>query len=109
MLVADSSLVIELSLDRLGTQALGEEQLISPCLLWSEVPSVLSEMAFRGDISRRLAEQALGRFVDGKIKVTEHRPKGLSRRHGRSRPNSAGRKPTTPSTWRRRAYSAAAW
>ncbi len=77
MLVADSSLVIELSLDRFGTQALGEEQLIAPCLLWSEVPSVLSEMAFRGDISRQLAKQALQRFADGELNVTERRPEGL--------------------------------
>jgi hypothetical protein len=37
------------------------------------VLSVLSEMAFRGDISRELAEQALKRFLEGEIKVAERR------------------------------------
>ena len=32
--------------------------LVAPPLLWSEVSSVLSEMAFRGEISRELAERA---------------------------------------------------
>jgi hypothetical protein len=52
VLVCDASLAIELSLDRVGEQAvsaLGE--LIAPPLLWSEVPSVLHELAFRGEIS----------------------------------------------------------
>jgi hypothetical protein len=33
--------------------------LIAPPLLWSEVPSVLHEIAFRGEISNALAELAL--------------------------------------------------
>lgn len=32
----------------------------------------------RGDISRELAERALKRFLDGEIKVDEHRPEGLT-------------------------------
>jgi hypothetical protein len=73
VLVADAALAVELSLDRLGEQAnsaLGSEQLVAPCLLWSEVPSVLNEMAFRGEISRDLATQALERFLAGKILVS---------------------------------------
>jgi hypothetical protein len=31
-------------------------------LLWSEVPSALHELAFRGEISRALADWALKRF-----------------------------------------------
>ena len=76
MLVADAALAVELSLDRLGEQAdsaLGGEELVAPCLLWSEVPSVLSEMAFRGEISRDLATQALERFLTGEIHVAERR------------------------------------
>jgi predicted nucleic acid-binding protein len=81
VLVLDASLAVELALDRIGEragEALGGEQLVAPPLLWSEVPSVLSEMAFRGDISRELAERALKRFLEGEIKVTERRPEGLT-------------------------------
>ena len=55
MLVADASLVVELSIDRVGEQvsaALGDGgQLVAPPLLRSEVPSVLHAMAFRREIS----------------------------------------------------------
>jgi predicted nucleic acid-binding protein len=81
VLVADAALAIELSLDRLGeqaTSALGGEQLVAPCLLWSEVPSVLNEMAFRGEISRDLATQALERFLAGKIHVAERQHADLT-------------------------------
>jgi predicted nucleic acid-binding protein len=81
VLVADAALAVELALDRLGEQAnsaLGGEQLVAPCLLWSEVPSVLSEMAFRGEISRDLATRALERFLAGKIHVTERRHADLT-------------------------------
>ena len=81
MLVCDASLAVEVSLDRIGEQAaraLGE--LIAPPLLWSEVPSVLHELAFRGEISQGLAEQALERFLDGRLGIVERRPDGLGRR-----------------------------
>lgn len=81
MLVVDASLVIELSLDRTGEQASADldrgGELIAPPLLWSEVPSVLHEMAFRGEISNDLAELALQRFVSGKLSIDERRPDGL--------------------------------
>jgi hypothetical protein len=54
VVVCDASLAVELSLDRIGagsTVALGEHDLVAPPLLWSEVPSVLHELAFRGEIS----------------------------------------------------------
>jgi hypothetical protein len=76
VLVADAALVVEPSLDRLGEHAdsaLGGEQLVAPAPLWSEVPSVLSEMAFRGEISRELARRALERFVARKVRVDERR------------------------------------
>ena len=44
MLVCDASLVVELCLDSIGAEfraALGENDLVAPPLLWSEVPSVL--------------------------------------------------------------------
>jgi len=82
VLVVDASLAVELSLDRVGEQASAGlddgGQLITPPLLWSEVPSVLHEMAFRGDISNALAELALQRFLAGKLSIGEQRPDGLT-------------------------------
>jgi predicted nucleic acid-binding protein len=82
MLVIDASLAVELSLDRAGERASkaldNDGELIAPPLLWSEVPSVLHEMAFRGDISNELAELALQRFLDGKLGIAERRPDDLS-------------------------------
>jgi predicted nucleic acid-binding protein len=81
VLVADASLIVELSLDRIGGRAgatLGDAELVAPCLLWSEVPSALSEMAFHGDISRELAERTLRRFLDGELGVSEHRHQELT-------------------------------
>jgi len=56
VLVCDASLVVELSLAQIedGRAALGEDQLFAPALLWSDVPSVLHELAFRGEVSRAL-------------------------------------------------------
>lgn len=81
MLVVDAALVVELALDRLGDQAgslLGDRELVAPCLLWSEVPSVINEMAFRGEISRGLADSALERFLAGKLDVSERRHADLT-------------------------------
>lgn len=82
MLVIDGSLAVELSLDRFGEQAnkaLGNNgDLIAPPLLWSEVPSALHEMAFRGDISDTLAELGLQRFLRGMLGITERRPDELT-------------------------------
>lgn len=81
MLVADASLAVELLLDRLGEQAgqaVGGEELVAPCLLWSEAPSVLNEMAFRGEISRDLAGRALQRLLLGTVSITERRHRDLT-------------------------------
>jgi predicted nucleic acid-binding protein len=82
MLVVDASLAVELSLDRAGEQASAaldnDGELIAPPLLWSEMPSVLHEMAFRGDISNALAEMALQKFLVGKLGVAEKRPDALT-------------------------------
>jgi predicted nucleic acid-binding protein len=81
MLVVDGSLAVELSLDRAGegaSKALDDDgTLIAPPLLWSEVPSVLHEMAFRGDVSNALAELALQRFLGKKLGIAESRPDDL--------------------------------
>jgi predicted nucleic acid-binding protein len=77
VLVVDAALVVELALDRLGEQAGllfgGDHELVAPCLLWSEVPSAINEMAFRGEISRALADRAIERFLAGKLHVGERR------------------------------------
>jgi len=77
VLVVDASLVVEFALDTLGEQAGlsfgGEQELVAPCLLWSEVPSAINEMAFRGEISRALATPAIERFLAGKLHVSERR------------------------------------
>lgn len=81
MLAVDASVVVELSLDRAGEEmsaSLGDGELVAPPLLWSEVPSALSEMAFREEVSRGLAESALRRFIEGAISVGEQRPEGLA-------------------------------
>jgi predicted nucleic acid-binding protein len=82
VLVVDASLAVELSLDRIGEQASADldrgGQLIAPPLLWSEVPSVLHEIAFRGEISNALAELGLQRFLSGKLSISEQRPDGLA-------------------------------
>ena len=65
MLVVDASLIVEFALDTLGEQAGlsfgGEQELVAPCLLRSEVPSAINEMTFRGEISRALATPAIER------------------------------------------------
>lgn len=82
MLVVDASLAVELALDTAGERASAGlddgGRLIAPPLLWSEIPSVLHEMAFRGDISNALAELALQRFLAGKLLIGEQRPDGLA-------------------------------
>jgi hypothetical protein len=83
VLVCDATLAAELSLDRIGEDAvtaLGSDELIGPPLLWSEAPSALHELTFRGDISREPAEGALERFLAGKIRISERRPAGLAMR-----------------------------
>ena len=65
LLVVDATVIVEVTLERLGVQALdalGDEQLIAPWLLWSEAPAALSAMIFRAEISRELGEAALGRL-----------------------------------------------
>lgn len=73
MLVVDTALVVEFALDRLGEQArlsfVGEQELVTPCLLWSEVPSAINEMAFRGELPHALATRAIERFLAGKLHV----------------------------------------
>jgi predicted nucleic acid-binding protein len=78
VLVVDANVVVEVTLERFGVtalDALGDEQLVAPWLLWSEVPAALSAMVFRAEISRELGESALGRLET--IKVEPLHPDGL--------------------------------
>ena len=78
MLVVGANVVVEVTLERIGVtalDALGDEQLVAPWLLWSEVPAALSAMVFRAEISRELGESALGRLEA--IKVEPLHPDGL--------------------------------
>jgi predicted nucleic acid-binding protein len=78
VLVVDANVVVEVTLERFGVaalDALGDEQLVAPWLLWSEVPAALSAMVFRGEISRELGESALERLET--IKVEPRHPDGL--------------------------------
>jgi predicted nucleic acid-binding protein len=78
VLVVDANVVVEVTLERFGLtalDALGDEQLVGPWLLWSEVPAALSAMVFRAEISRELGESALERFET--IKVEPLHPDGL--------------------------------
>jgi predicted nucleic acid-binding protein len=78
VLVLDANVIVEVTLERFGIQALDtldDEQLIAPWLLWSEVPAALSAMIFRAEISRELGEAALGRLAT--IKVEPRHPDGL--------------------------------
>lgn len=78
MLVVDANIVVEVTLERFGAtalNALGDEQLVAPWLLWSEVPAAVSALVFRSEISRELGESALGRLKT--IKVEPHHPDNL--------------------------------
>ena len=80
MLAVDASLAIELCLDRAGDDAraaFADDELVAPPLLWSEVPSVIHELAFRGEISGELSDTALQALLDNAIGVHEVRPAHL--------------------------------
>lgn len=73
MLVVDPSLAVELALDRVGSQtreSLGDD-LVAPPLLWSGAASVLNELAYRGEVTRELANRAFDRFLGGKVGISE--------------------------------------
>jgi predicted nucleic acid-binding protein len=67
-------------LDRVaGREHLDKDELVAPPLLWSEVPSVLHDLRFRGEISDELAEKALLRLLENSMGLTDVRPEGLTR------------------------------
>lgn len=81
VLVIDASAAVQAALPSDGFAFLDQEDLVAPAVLWSEVPSVLHEMAWRGTVSRGLGRAALERFLAAPI---------VARRHAR----------LTPEAWR---------
>ena len=72
VLVIDASAAVQASLPADGFALLDQEELVAPALLWSEVPSVLHEMAWRGTVSRGLGRAALERFLAAPIGARRH-------------------------------------
>ena len=72
VLVIDASAAVQASLPSDGFAFLDQEELIAPALLWSEVPSVLHEMAWRGTVSRDLGRAALDRFLTAPIEARRY-------------------------------------
>ena len=72
VLVIDASAAVQASLPSDGFAFLDQEELVAPALLWSEVPSVLHEMAWRGAVSRDLGRAALDRFLAAPIAARRH-------------------------------------
>jgi len=72
VLVIDASAAVQASLASHGFALLDQEELVAPALLWSEVPSVLHEMAWRGTMSRALGREALERFLAAPISARRH-------------------------------------
>ena len=72
VLVIDASAAVQASLPSDGFAFLDQEELVAPALLWSEVPSVLHEMARRGTVSRDLGRAALDRFLAAPIRPRRH-------------------------------------
>jgi len=64
----DSNIAVEAGLSDAGYEPLGGQELVAPPLLWSEAPSVLHELSWRGAISAELAKVALERLLAGSVK-----------------------------------------
>lgn len=62
MLVVDANLIVEVTLERVETnamKALGDDELVAPWLLWSEVPAALCGLAYRSEVPQTLADEAI--------------------------------------------------
>ncbi len=58
MLVVDASLVVNAVLIGSGLRELGDDELVAPPLLWPETRSSLHQIAWRGDLPRKVVERA---------------------------------------------------
>jgi hypothetical protein len=75
-LVVDASVAIAASHSPVGFAALRRFQLVAPQLLWFEAPSVMHEMAWRGQISGKHAAAMLGRLL---LTLDERLIRGIAR------------------------------
>ncbi len=75
MLVVDASVAVEASLAEDGFDLLRGQRLVAPPLLWSEVPSVLHEMRWRGEVTDALATLARDRLDH--VAIQRRRPASL--------------------------------
>ena len=73
----DASVAVDFSLAEEGFSSLRSQRLVAPRLLWSEVPSAIHELRWRGIVSNLLADQALDQFLAAAI--AERRPAALPR------------------------------
>lgn len=75
MLVVDASAAVELSFTETGFSPLETRTAVAPSLLWSEAPSAIHELRWRGAASDELATGALTALMAAPISV--RRPKEL--------------------------------
>jgi predicted nucleic acid-binding protein len=77
VIVVDASAAVQACLAAGGFDLFGNERLIAPVLLWSEVASALHEMRWRREISAELADIAFERLL--RAPVSRRSPKRLRR------------------------------
>jgi predicted nucleic acid-binding protein len=109
VLVLDASVAVDLCVARVGDAshaALGDDELVAPPLLWSEVPSVLHELRSRGEISEDLAGGALARLTENVIGIREVRPENLTKTARDIAHRWVGQRHMTPNISRRPSSSA---
>jgi predicted nucleic acid-binding protein len=70
-LVIDASLAVEACIAPGGFQALADQTLVAPAIMWSEVRSVLHERRWRGDLTQQQAIDARAVLIDAPIARVE--------------------------------------
>jgi predicted nucleic acid-binding protein len=71
-LVIDASLAVEACIAPGGFQALADQTLVAPAIMWSEVRSVLHERRWRGDLTQQQAVNARAVLADAPIARVEY-------------------------------------
>lgn len=71
VVVVDASVIVQGCLEATGFAALTGVELVGPRLLWSEALSTLHELAWRGEISRELAELAADRLASAPVEIRD--------------------------------------
>jgi predicted nucleic acid-binding protein len=73
LLVVDASAVVQACLAAGGFDLFGSEDLVAPALLWSEASSVIHELAWRREISEKLASMAFEALLSAPVGRREPR------------------------------------